>query len=650
MRRYSPDLIREVTEFNAREYYQRMGLKYPYPRRNNRHRLCVGGIRQESADRRLAEQREIDEPTSLVTESDDAGAEPDDEEFRKEKIFDFELLDDDEEEREGAEKEKQAAEDRAYNVSEGLAAGVVEDEGMDEESDDEDDDEEVMMDQPTTGGVFDPAMEALSDPLYNPELSSRITPQDVQPPSIASGLMSTFYVPPPDPFTMPVRNPTTCDENLAPTQQSEQHGIHEYPLQQASSSSVSLNRKFMVFHRPVLSLPPPRLITIKPASLKGYNVDPVHAGRGTPSIRERREAWAGGCLPFTVNRPCPHDSGRASATSSMNMTMSAAETSTEVANNVDGNDVDYFVPCVTTYYAYENGVASASTSDNLTTAEEIGSTPTLVRQMSDETVTPSPSSSMIESTHPVDESAVSVVGPEEATTSSCGEEHSACPDDDTVFGDCVGSCCMSEKRKGKRRAVDVDMDRKGERRVEEQIYSADVVLGGYVDQQIPGEEDRVSSPSFHQCESGASTSSGPPEQEQAKHLMEMSSETHDRIPLRRRAVFGRSEILKVYAPLERILPAMLPLARRPPRPLPLEENPVLRANGLPYHPVTPYSWEQVAVAVDILAYQGMDARSWMTAYNSTGSNAALVCNTVVTGSQVQPTFNSSSSELSAALG
>ncbi len=615
-------MIREITELNAREYH-RMGLKYPCPHRN-----------------------EVGESASLATQKDESGAESDEEEFRKEKIFDFELLDDDEE-------DKQTAEDYARDDDDGeeLMMGVVEDEGMDDESDDEDDEEDVTMDQRASEGEFDPDMEALLDPSYSPELSRRITLLEGQSPLIGSGLVSTFYVPPPELVTVPVQDSTTCAESLAPPQQlgQLQEGVHEHPIQLVPTS---LKPKFLVFHRPVLSLPPPRLSTIKPAALKGYNVDPVHAGRGTPSIRERREPWAEGCLPFAVNRPCAHDAGSASATSSTNVTnVNAAETSTEVANNVDGIDIDSFASCVTTYYAYENDVASPSKSDNLTTAEETGSTPTLVGQMVDDTVVSSSSSSVVDA-HPVDESAVSVVAPEGAIHSHCSDEHSAHPggDNDTEFGDCVGLCCMSEKVKGKRRALDMDVDEKGRGGVDDQMNSVDV--GGYFAeavQRVPGEESHVAPTGFPQGESVANTAS---EQGQAQHqtVVEMSSEIPDRIPPRRRAVLGRSEILKVYAPLERLLPAMLPLARRPPRPLPLEENPVLRSNDLPYHPVTPYSWEQVADAVDILAYQGMDARSWVSTYNAPGSNTMVVCNSIVTGADVQPTFNPSSSELSAALG
>lgn len=645
VKRYSPDLIREVTELKAREYHHRMGLKYPYPHRNYRHRLPIAGVRQELGDAHLAEHNEIGESPSSATET---GAESDEEEFRKEKIFDFELLDDDEEDGDGVE-EKQNVEDYAPDDDdEGSMMGVVEDEGMDDESDDEDDEEDVTMDQRASEGEFDPDMEALLDPSYSPELSRRITPLEVQSPSVGSGLVSTFYVPPPEFVTVPVRDSTTCTESLAPPHQpgQPQEGVHEHPIQ---LGPTSLKPTYLVFHRPVLSLPPPQLSTIQPAALKGYNVDPVLAGRGTPSIRERREPWAEGCLPFAVNRPCAHDAGSASATSSTNV--NAAETSTEVANDVDAININPYAPCVTTYYAYES---DAPTTDNLATAEETGSTSTLVGQMVDDTVVSSSSSSVVNA-HPVDESAVSVVVPEGTIHSHCGDEHSAHPaggDNDTEFGDCAGFCCMSEKAKGKRRAVDMDVDEK-ERGGQEQMNSVDVALGGYFAetvQRVPGEEDHVAS-TFPQGESAANAAS---EQEHQQHqtqhqTVEMSSEIPDRIPARRRAVFGRSEILKVYAPLERLLPAMLPLARRPPRPLPLEENPVMRSNNLPYHPVTPYSWEQVADAVDILAYQGMDARSWVSTYSAPGANAMLV-NSIVTGADVQPTFNPSSSELSAALG
>ena len=580
---------------------------------------------------------------SPVSPIDKEGLEEDDE-FRKEKIFDFELLDDDEDvdgdedevEMEEVKKQPGGDDDNDDEMDE-------DDEAYDEDDEDEDEDYE---DDPSNLEVDEAKFKLdVADPLFNSDLSMQVEPQGASSPS--SGLESTFYVPPLDFMPIP-QNSVSCqqDQQQAPSQDQEQLSTSTLDM------PSPLKRKLMVVQRPVLSLPPPGLSTFRPQALKLYNIDPVHAGRGTPSIRVRRELWAGGPLPpFPVIQARPSDVDQASAGVSFD-DANAATTSTEVANCVGEINADVFAPgCVTAYYAFASDDDTAGFTANTTTAiEDMDSTPTLAKQ-----VTESLPSSSADCAHPVDESAVSMVAHEEPAAG-----HPA--DNDTEFGDCAGSCCLSEKAKGKRRAVEEEKEDEKKEGVVQGTDGSNGGFGGSFDGPLDG---TAGAEGHHNGTELTPTPGLPPgeplsvglpqsSEDQTLHqtlhqTVELTPAIPDRTPLRRRSVPGRSELLKVYAPPVKPTPPMLPLARRPPRPLPLEDNPVLRSNGQPYHPVTPYSWEQVAEAIDLLACHGIDAASWVDASN-VGDLSTLAPTIVLSGTEVQPTFHSSSSELSAALG
>ena len=640
VRRYSSDLIREVTEFSAREYHHRMGLRYPYPRRRRR----VAKVHQE--DDTIDDKEACKSPVSPI---DKDGLE-DDDEFRKEKIFDFELLDDDEDV-DGDEDEMEIDEVKKQTGGGGGDDDNDDDDGMDDDDeaydeDDEDEDEDYEED-PSNPEVdqakFELDVAPITDPLFNPDLSMQIQPQGASSPS--SMLESTFYVPPLDfmPLAIP-QNSSQQDQQQSPSQDQEEASTS------TSNTPSPLKRKLMVVQRPVLSLPPPGLSTFRPQALKLYNIDPVHAGRGTPSIRVRRELWAGGPLPpFPVIQARPSDVDQASAGISSDDVNAA---STEVANCVGETNADVFAPgCVTAYYAFasddDTDVSTVTNANTTTTIEDTGLTPTLARQVTES------SSSSADCAHPVDESAVSVVAYE------AGPDAVDC---DTEFGDCAGSCCLSEKAKGKQRAVEEEKEDKEKGGTVQETDGSNGGFGGSFDGPVDG---TARGEGQHNGADSTSTLGLPPgeslpdtlphsSEDQTLHqtlhqTVELTPAIPDRTPLRRRSVPGRCEMLKVYAPLVKSTPPMLPLARRPPRPLPLEDNPVLRSNGQPYHPVTPYSWEQVAEAIDFLACHGIDAASWADASNISDLST-LAPTIVLSGTEIQPTFHSSSSELSAALG
>lgn len=499
MRIYTRALIREVTESCAREYFSRTGLKYPSCwvvqqariRRRTRMREDDMSVLGDDGLVDCDHEQEGEDGSCLVEKRDE-----DDEEFMKEKIFDFELLDDDDEYLDDVEE------------MEGITKQVEEDED-DEMDDEEDDEDEEDVDEEEDLESDD--MDVMTDPLFQPELSMRITSQEAMS-TTAGGVETTFYVPPPEVYTF--AEPNVEDESQVPESKTD-----------STTTTKEQKRKLMVFQRPVLPLPPPALSTFRPAALKFYNVDPVHAGRGTPCVKERREMWAGGSLDLR------HDT-------------------------------------------YSSGLGA------------------------------------------------------------CHEVETG----DSVFGDCLGTCCGKEK----------------ERKEEKEGSSSSLPQAQSLNVEIPP----------------------------------------DRIPHRRRGVMGRTELLKVYAPPTRSVPSHLPLARRPPRPPPPPPLTPLQPPPSPqlgldesasssdsvvtvqqqqqqafyhhhqYPPVVPYSWEQVADAVDVLAYQGIDASVWLDghAHHPTpvvvAAAAALTTSSLSLSStgisasdvQVQPTFNPSSSELSAALG
>jgi hypothetical protein len=267
-----------------------------------------------------------------------------------------------------------------------------------------------------------------------------------------------------------------------------------------------------------------------------------------------------------------------------------------------------------------------------------------------------------------DEVQVSTPKDESLSTSRAIEPGGPCSDarsipaphenDESVFGDCVGSCCMSENAKGKMKAV------------EEEGEKGDVGEEKPEESELPrGEDDGASSTSTTLSQQQPITQ--PPPQplqlQPTPHMtVEISPARPDRIPHRRRGVIGRTELLKDYAPPTRSVPPILPLARRPPRPPQLElalEETESRALAPPpqahhhhhqYPPVVPYSWEQVAEAIEVLAYQGVDASVWVDGHGhppTPSLSSPMASNGISTVEvQVQPTFNPSSSELSAALG
>jgi len=595
VRIYTPALIREVTEISAREYYHRMGLKYPcrfalslYRRRVRRREDDIsvseddplvdrdGGQEQEGGDVE-ADSDEVFDVLSSLEKKDDGDA--DGEEFRKEKIFDFELLDDDEEDEEVMDEARKLDEETDDD----------EDEDGDEDDGDDGDDDEA----PESGVDLD--FEAIRDPFFQPELSMRITPQ-APIPSISGGIETTFYVPPPEVHAIFEQNSPLCEEQ-AQDPDSEARAAATSPNGNSTATSKqNQKQKFMLFHRPVLPLPPPALSTFRPTALRFYNVDPVHAGRGTPCVKERREMWAGvpkvpslsiSVQQFRRIKGC--DDG----------------TSGDVASDVNAWYVE----------AGEGQVA---------TARDLSS-----------------------STSSAPHSDVCSIPPHTEK-------------DDSVFGDCVGVCCMNENTKGKMKTVGVEVEeqeveggRVGERRLEEELQRGE--------EEAHGDDDGPSSTSAALPQH--SIAQPPPPQPSQHMTVEIPPVHPDRIPHRRRGVIGRTELLKVYAPPPRLVPSILPLARRPPRPPPLslglglEETETARSLATPqtyHHPVVPYSWEQVSEAMEVLAYQGVDASVWMDRHGhppSPLSPCPLSPNGISgTEVQIQPTFNPSSSELSSALG
>jgi len=610
VRIYTPALIREVTEISAREYYHRMGLKYPpcrfslsHYRKRLRRRgddisvseddpLVDGGHEQEGGDVE-GDSDEVFDVLSSREKKDDGDA--DGEEFRKEKIFDFELLDDDEE-------DEEVEEARKVDVDVDEETDDCRDEDDEDEDDDDDDEDDGDCgdeDEAPESGV-DLDLEAIRDPFFQPELSMRITPQAPMP-SISAGVETTFYVPPPEVHAILEQNSPLCEEQ-DPHSEAQPSSPNGNPTMTATSKQ-NQKQKFMLFHRPVLPLPPPALSTFRPAALRFYNVDPVHAGRGTPCVKERREVWAGvhkvSSLSFSVKqirRTGGCDDGLSSS-------------SGDVAD-------------VTAWYVKADEVQVATAKD-------------------------------------VPSSTSSATGP--------GSNYDVCSmpapaeKDDSVFGECVGMCCINDNTKGKMKSVEVE--------VEEQAVERGGVGEGRLEEELPRGEEEA-----HGDDDGPSSASAalpqqsiaqpPPQPPQpTRHLtVEIPPAHTDRIPHRRRGVIGRMELLKVYAPPPRLVPSILPVARRPPRPPPLalelglDETETGRSLATPqayYHPVVPYSWEQVSEAMEVLAYQGIDASVWMDGHGppSPSSSSPLSPNGI-SGSevQIQPTFNPSSSELSSALG
>jgi hypothetical protein len=419
----------------------------------------------------------------------------------------------------------------------------------------------------------------MTDPLFQPELSIRITPQEAVS-STAGGLESAFYVPPLEMYAVSEQNTALCED---------QKKDPEPPSDSASNAMMrhSQKQKIMLIHRPVLPLPPPTLSTFRPTALRFYNIDPVHAGRGTPCAKERREAWA----------------GRPSALSSIKETRLGQGDDCAGSASAEAAAVGDYESGVTAWYAYADEVQVTAAKSEVSSASTVIGIPCLDAQ--------------------------SVPAPAE--------------DDDSVFGDCIGTCCRGEDVKGK-----VEAGEKGgigDGKLEEESVRGEAEACG---------DDRPSIPAV------LPQPNAQPPPPQSPHMTVEIPPAHsaERIPQGRRGVTGRTDLLKVYAPPAKSAPSILPLARRPPRPPPLaleEANAVLRSltPQTYHHPVVPYSWEQVAEAMAVLAYQGIDASVWVDGHHGHSSTTMTTTSSNgVSGTevQVQPTFNPSSSELSAALG
>ena len=590
VRIYKPALIREVTEMTAREHFRKMGLAYPssrvaYPRYRRRMRKRGEDLSSMSEDDRLGDHEpdETDgegEGGDLFDKKDEADGDMDSngdgEEFRNETIFDFELFDDDEE----------CVEDEMVDEV-GMQIGEEEDEeeeeedgdgdGMDEDDDEAEDDDDGSQDNDEDGpdGEVDLDLEARTDPLFQPDLSMRITPQEPTS-STTGGIETTFYLPPVEMYAV-------CEQKQDQDQDPDP----------AQSSSLETMRRVLYVQRPALSLPPPSLSVFRPASLKYYNIDPMHAGRGTPCVKERREVWAGGPLVSL-----------SSSFSGKEPSREEEEEEEDASGGLPSSDAtasDAYDSA--TWYAYADGGQVA-----------------IAKQTSD------------------------------------AESSAPSPANDSVFGDCVGTCCMGENGKGKAAATVDVCDKEGG-------GGGGGSSEGNLDEELPrgeeeacGDDNRSSPASTNLLQPPIAQpplSPPPPIRPLAVDILPAP----DRIPHGRRGVMGRTELLKPYAPPNRSSPSILPLSRRPPRP---------RQPHMYHHSVVPYSWEPVADAMDVLAFQGIDASVWVDGHGrppppppmSVGVGAGSLVNGIsgTEAQQVQPQpqptpmFNPSSSELSAALG